>query len=86
MIKKEFEAYTDQIWRDKDKRSSSGNRHVRLGCVRSKNGKPAFQAFRCYLDGGKWMQSPVMPTLISLETLRTRFELVHDPESSGETQ
>lgn len=80
MITKEFEAYTGQIWRDKDKRNVG--RHVRLGLAVSSKGLPAFQAFACYCGGGVWTDHGLRPVKISLDNLRKRFELVFDPQSA----
>lgn len=72
-----------QIWHDKDKRSLSGNRHVRVNSLGTKASRRpgggtevVATCVGVYKVGDTWVDHKGRPTTISQKTLQDRFELV----------
>lgn len=63
-----------QIWRDRDKRMSSGNRHVRLVALREDGRWEAVASYE--QEPGKWVADGQRPTRISPKNLGPKWELV----------
>lgn len=67
------------VWRDRDKRMSSGNRHVRIFAGAVKDGEPAALCVRVYrLPGGAWHVSQTAKVCIKERVLRKRFVQVEE--------
>jgi hypothetical protein len=66
-----------QVWRDKDKRSLSGRRYVRVDVLDdAENGYAWCRQVFLNEDGSVAATSSGKPTRIRTTTLRSRFELV----------
>ena len=73
-----------EVYRDKDKRMSNGNRHVLV--VATNGGRRCDKAVcvPCTPEGARRFRDGSMTTAISAKTLASRFELVKSANKESE--
>lgn len=93
MKKSEIAIRPGQIWRDRDKRALSGNRHIRIyqvGHTKRQRGPNATDVDAAMCESVfrpssnlAWRAHNINRTLISYKNLRGKFELVEDVDTDS---